>query len=66
MLLSRDFRYFGNAGTDEYKLRFFRVKRAVESLGRGARVRHNEELRRELNEMVNWVWRKANRKVILM
>jgi Nucleotide modification associated domain 2 len=30
VLLSRDFRYFGAAGTDEYKAKFPRVARAVE------------------------------------
>jgi hypothetical protein len=64
VLLSGDFRYFGKAGTDEYKSRFPRVGRAVERLGRGARVRHNEELRRELMEMAEWLWRTTKRKVI--
>jgi hypothetical protein len=63
VLLSGDFRYFGVAGTNEYKSRFPRVARAVERLGRGARVRHNEELRRELLEMADWLWR-TKRKVI--
>jgi hypothetical protein len=63
VLLSRDFRYFGIAGTDQYKSRFPRVRRAVERLGRGARVRHNEELRCELIDMADWVWRSTNRKV---
>jgi Nucleotide modification associated domain 2 len=57
VLLSRSFRYFGRAGTDEYKYRFPRIKRAVERLGRGARVHHNEELRRELIEMAEWIFR---------
>jgi len=63
VLLSGDFRYFGKAGTDEYKSRFPRVGRAVERLGRGARVQH-EELRRELMEMAEWLWRTTKRKVI--
>jgi hypothetical protein len=64
VLLSGDFRYFGIAGTDEYKSRFPRVGRAVERLGRGARVQHNEELRRELMEMAEWLWRTTKRKVM--
>ena len=64
VLLSGDFRYFGAAGTNEYKSRFPRVARAVERLGRGARVRHNEELRRELMEMADWLWRTTKRKVM--
>jgi hypothetical protein len=50
--------------SDGYKSRFPRVGRAVERLGRGARVRHNEELRRELMEMAEWLWRTTKRKVI--
>jgi hypothetical protein len=64
VLLSGDFRYFGKAGTNEYKSRFPRVRRAVERLGRGARVRHNEELRRELMEMAEWLWRTTKRKAM--
>src|SRR5215216_5791538 len=64
VLLSRDFRYFGLAGTDQYKSRFPRVKRAIEHLGQGARLRHNEELRRELIDMADWVWRSIDWSVI--
>ena len=63
VLLSKDFRYFGRAGTDQYKSKFSRVKRAVENLGRGAGVRHKMALRRELTNMAKWVWRGTNRKV---
>lgn len=63
VLLSRDFRYFGSAGTDQYKFMFPRIKRAVEQLGRGARVNHNDELRRELKELADWAWVNTSRKV---
>ena len=45
VLLSRDFRYFCIEGKAQYKSKFPRIRRAVERLGRGARVRLNEELR---------------------
>lgn len=64
VLLSRDFRYFGIEGTAQYKSRFPRVRRAVERLGQGSRVCHNEELRRELNNMADWLWQNANRKIM--
>jgi len=64
VLLSGDFRYFGIAGTDEYKSRFPRVARAIERLGRGHRVWLNEELRRELMDMADWLWRTTKRKVM--
>jgi hypothetical protein len=44
VLLSEDFRYFGKAGTDEYKSRFPDVCHAVERLGQGHRVHHVPEL----------------------
>lgn|SRR5262249_17340783 len=64
VLLSRDFRYFGAGGSAQYKSRFPRVRRAVERLGQGARVHHNEELRRELIAMANLLWRRTTRKVV--
>ena len=64
VLLSSDFRYFGKNGDDEYKLRFPRVRRALEQLGRGHRVRQNLEMRDELLEMKNWLWRTYRSKVL--
>jgi hypothetical protein len=64
VLLSRDFRYFGREGAAQYKSRFPLVREAVQRLGRGARVRHNEELRRELIAMADWLWRRTTRKVV--
>jgi Nucleotide modification associated domain 2 len=64
VLLSRNFRYFGKSGTSEYKSKFRRVGRAVENLGRGARVHHNDELRRELQNLAKWLWQETNRKVL--
>jgi hypothetical protein len=64
VLLSGDFRYFGRAGTDEYKLRYPKVNAVVESLGRGYRVRHDPLLRKELLAMANWVFQSTERKVL--
>jgi len=64
VLLSRDFRYFGIEGKAQYKSKFPRIDEPVERLGRGTRVRLNEELRRELIEMADWIWRSTKRKVM--
>ena len=48
VLLSTDFRYFGGAGTAEYKETYPGIRRAVEGLGRGHRVKHEGSLRNEL------------------
>jgi hypothetical protein len=61
VLLSRDFRYFGEAGSDEYKSKFPRVRRAVERLGRGHRVHQSDALRHELRRMKSWLWRSTSR-----
>lgn len=63
VLLSDDFRYFGQNGTDEYKSKFPRLKNAVEKLMRGYRVRLNSELREEMIQMTNWIWTAGQRKV---
>ena len=64
VLLSSDFRYFGKAGTDEYKSKFPRVCRAVESFGIGHRVRHDPLLRKELLTMADWVFQSTARKTL--
>ena len=55
VLLSNDFRYFGKAGTDQFKRKFRDVCQAVEQLGRGHRVHHVPDLRGQLEEMWDWV-----------
>lgn len=64
VLLSRDFRYFGNTADDTYKRHFPRIKSTVDRLGRGHRVRLDGELRRELCELTKWVWRSKRRMVL--
>jgi hypothetical protein len=63
VLLSTDFRYFGRAASDVYKSKFPKVRDAVESLGRGLRVRHNPALRDQLLAMKKWVWRSTRNKM---
>ena len=54
VLASRDFRYFGTEGSSDYKAQFPAVKDAVERMGRGHRVNHDEVLRRELLDLKDW------------
>lgn len=64
VLLSDDFRYFGANGSAAYKARYPRVRRAVERLGQGHRVYHNELLRAELQALMRQVWTEVGRKVV--
>ncbi|MEY9403663.1 hypothetical protein ABIF79_010038 [Bradyrhizobium japonicum] len=64
VLLSNDFRYFGNAATDIYKARFPTVASAVTELGRGQRVRLEPALRLEFEKMKNWIWIRTPQKVV--
>lgn len=64
VLLSSDFRYFGDAGTDQYKAYFPSVRRAVEHLGRGHLVNLSGSLTNELLQLKRRYWRKTSRKVL--
>jgi putative DNA base modification enzyme with NMAD domain len=57
VLLSTDFRYLGEKGTPDYKTRYHAIKEAVENLGQGHRVRHDEPLLIELLALKQEVWR---------
>lgn len=63
VLLSDDFRYFGANGSDEYKSQFSLIKDAIEDLGRGHRVYHDEPLRIALLALMKQVWRETRTKV---
>lgn len=56
VLLSADFRYFGEYGNDDYKNQFPAVKLAVENLGIGHRVNHDNQLKIQLQELKNITW----------
>jgi len=57
VLLSRDFRYFGRKGTDDYKRGFPAIAKLIKGLMRGHRVNHSVKLRRQLLGLKNQVWR---------
>lgn len=56
VLVSSDFRYFGNTGTNAYKQRFPHLKELAETLRQGHRINHPEELRTELLQLKNELW----------
>ncbi len=58
VLLSDDFRYFGKAGTDDYKRRFPLIRRLVEGLKRGHRVNYNKILHSEFLKLKANLWKK--------
>ena len=62
VLLSDDFRYFGEVGTDQYKHKYPAIKALVERLKRGHRVNHSATLRSELLQLQNDMWRRYRRK----
>lgn len=64
VLLSEDFRYLGKNGNADYKLWYPCIKDAVERLGQGHRVRHDERLRNELEALVQEIWNGSRRKVL--
>jgi len=63
VLLSDDFRYFGAKGSADYKSRYLSIKDAVENLGRGHRVHHDELLLRQLKDLLQQVWSETRQKV---
>ncbi len=56
-LIAEDFRYFGDAGTDRWKTTAPRLKAMVEALGQGHRVNLVPELKDELRELKERIWR---------
>jgi hypothetical protein len=57
VLLSNDFRYFGEAAI-EYKSEFPLITDAIKHLGPGHRVNHSHALQEELICMQEWIWQK--------
>lgn len=64
VLLSSDFRYFGDAGTDQYREYFPLVRRAVEHLGQGHLVNLSGCLTDELLQLKRRFWRKTSKKIL--
>jgi hypothetical protein len=63
VLLSDDFRYFGDHGSADYKLEFRSIKHAVEQLARGHRVHLSGVLREEFERLAADQWKQVPRKV---
>jgi hypothetical protein len=61
VLLSKDFRYLGRKGTDDYKKRYPKIARLIEALTQGHRRYHSEKLREELMALKAEIWRKYRR-----
>jgi hypothetical protein len=61
VLLSKDFRYLGRKGTDDYKNRYPRIGRLIEALTQGHRCHHSAKLRKDLMKLQAEVWRKYRR-----
>ena len=62
-LISTDFRYFGGAGTDEWKEHAPHLTKMIEQLGQGHRVNHSREVRDDLLKLIDRTWKKFPRKV---
>lgn len=61
VLLSDDFRYLGEKGTDDFKERYPKLRRLIESLKQGHRRHHSVELRNELLALKAEIWNKYQR-----
>lgn len=57
VLISNNFRYFGKTGTAEYKEEYPALANAIEKLTQGHRVNHSEDIRRDLIELQQQMWR---------
>lgn len=64
VLLSENFRYFGRNGKADYKSRYPLIKKAVERLGQGHRIHHDQSLRNELQALMREVWNGSRTKVL--
>lgn len=62
VLLSHDFRYFGKAGTEEYKAKYPVLANAVYNLGQGHRLNHSPELENELTALRLELWSNYRKK----
>lgn len=56
VLISTDFRYFGGAGTDQWKQHAPELKRLVERLKQGHRVQHLAKIRKQLCALKDRTW----------
>jgi len=61
VLLSHDFRYLGQKGTDDFKKRYPNLRKRIENLKQGHRRYHSAKLRKELLALKAEIWRKYRR-----
>jgi hypothetical protein len=61
VLLSDDFRYLGNKGTADYKLKYPSIKACIERLRRGHRRNHSARLRYELLQLKKEIWKRYSK-----
>lgn len=61
VLLSKDFRYLGRKGTEDYKKRYPKIARLIDDLTQGHRRHHSATLRKELMALKAEMWRKYRR-----
>jgi len=52
VLQSKNYTYFGNLGTSEYKEKYPEIKNSIESLKQGHKINHSEELFDELSSLI--------------
>ena len=64
VLISSNFRYFGEEGTDYYKVRFSTLGNAIQKLKRGHRVRHSEALASDMSNLIKWAWKSYDKRKI--
>ena len=62
VLLSTEFRYFGGAGTEDYKDKYPTLAAAIYKLGQGHRVNHSPELEKELTALRIATWKNYQNK----
>lgn len=63
VLLSDDFRYFGKAGTVDFRGRYTNLTSALDRLTQGHRVNHPAAIRRDLIRFANELWRDFRSKI---
>ncbi len=61
VLLCKDFRYFGDVGTADYKDQFPAIKKLVEGFNRNHRVNHSPDLRHQLLQLAESAWRQHHK-----
>ncbi len=56
VIISNDFRYFGGRGTDAWKASAPKLKRLIEGMRQGHRVRHASQVREQLIGLKDQIW----------